>query len=963
VEFAILGRTALHVDGQPVALGAAKQRAMLALLLYYARVPVRIDTLVDVLWGDHRDLPAHRSSLYALVSRTRHILKYVGIPDALVRIGGVGGYRLDVDPDTVDFHRFKRLVAEAREAVRQHRHADAAAVLTTAVGLWGDEPLADLRGPHAERLRDRMNDSLVDAHKLLADSQLSLGQHQPVLARLEPFLLERDLDEALAQHWITALCAAGRSADARAFLTAFRKRFRRQMRAESAVSMPFTAGPTRASTAAAMLPVGPTSPTAAIPRQLPLDIGDFAGHGDLLAELDSLTRPGGAVTNVVVLAGMPGVGKTTMAVHWAHRNSSNHPDGQLYFNANAFGPGPGGDPTTALGRFLVALGEPAEAVPPGPDERRHRLTDILADRRVLFVLDNVRDSVQARQMLPTSPHCVTIVTSRNRLRGLCIREGARCLTVTPLTEPDAVALLAGIIGTARADAEPTAVRELARLTSGLPLALRIAGEHVAARPQLPIAGMVDELATQLLSSDGDDDANLRTVFAWSYDALAPAASRLFRLLGLHPGPTISADAAAALLDVGTSTADGLLQALARAHLINYDAVDRFRLHDLVRRFAAERAHSEEPPEQGAAATDRLLRWYLWSATNAAGLLAPDRGRIPDLPEPGGVRPLTFATDSEALDWCDAERANVGPITRWAVAAGFHRFGWQIPGTLHGIYDRYGRRDDILELCSHALVAARLDNHLGAQTGTLINEGSVHFARGDYARAAACFTTARHLAGDAGDPDAEAASLHNLASISLKTGAPAAAIEIYLKVLDICRRTANKVGESSTLHRLGTAYRQEHRFNDAVTHYQQALAIRTTAQAIRGQGETHAALGALYNETGDLTLALRHCRRAIELAGRMRDDVVRCDALTTAAEVERALTMHLDAVRDAEDAVTISDEIGDHPRRTRALAVLAEALAASGQPQAAAQVRNKAMPAFDYLPEAEAKKLRGRGQPS
>ncbi|GAA0921329.1 hypothetical protein GCM10009558_032840 [Virgisporangium aurantiacum] len=517
MDFVILGRTALHADGRPVDLGAAKQRALLAMLLFHVRVPVRTDTLLHQLWGDQ---PTPRSNLYALVSRTRRVLDGIGRPDALVRVDS--GYRLDLDPDLVDFHRFRRLVARARDAAP----AAAAAMLVEAIGFWRGEPLADLRGPYTEQLRNHMHDELVEAHKLLADHELTLGQPHRVLARLEPFVLDRDLDEALAEYWMRALAATGRVDDARTFSVQFRKRFRRRLHTDSRVTMPAFAG-------AGAVP----RPAAPVPRQLPMDVVDFTGHEDLLHDIDDAAGVG-----IVVLSGMPGVGKTTLAVHWAHRNRDRFPDGQLYLNANAFGTGPDLEPARALGRFLSALGVAADQVPGDVDERRDLFNDLLADRRVLLVLDNVRTTEQVRPLIPTTGPCAAIVTSRNRLRGLSIREGARCITVPPLSASDSTALLTAVIGPRRAAADPDGVQELVRLTGGLPLAVRIVGEHVAERSHVPVGDLAGEFSRHLLGSDGDDEeARLETVFAWSYDALPPADSRLFRLLGLFPGPTLRVD--------------------------------------------------------------------------------------------------------------------------------------------------------------------------------------------------------------------------------------------------------------------------------------------------------------------------------------------------------------------------------------------------------------------------------------
>lgn len=901
MDFVILGRTALHLDGGPVDLGAAKQRAMLAVLLFHVRAPVRADTLLQQLWGDQ---PAARSNLYALVSRIRRVLDEVGLPDALTRVDSGGGYRLDLDPDLVDFHRFRRLVATARGAAPD----EAAALLVEAVGVWRGEPLADLRGPHAEHLRNLMRDEFVDAHKLLADNELRLGLPHLVLARLEPFVLERDLDEALAEYWMTALATTGRVDDARAFYFQFRKRFRRQMRADPRLTLPTAAAAGR-HTPAALTPV---------PQYLPLPIRDFTGHDGLLRDLDDA-----ADAKVVVLSGMPGVGKTTLAVHWAHRNRARFPDGQLYLNANAFGSGPAMEPVRALGRFLAALGVASDAMPGDPDERRDLLNSLLADRRMVLVVDNVGTTEQVRPLIPTTGRCVTVVTSRNRLRGLSIREGARCITVPPLPAEDSTALLTSVIGRARAFTDPDGVADLVRLTGGLPLALRIVGEHVAERSHIPVADLADEFSRQMPHSDGDDEeATLQTVFAWSYDALDPADARLFRRLGLFPGTTISAEAAAAMAGEPLPVVHSRLRGLARAHLINHDAVGRYRMHDLLWRYAADRV-AEDPPADRRATVRRLLDFYLWTTIDAARVLAPSSDRVPDLVDPDGVVPQVFDTDAAAVAWCGAERATIGPLTRLAIDLSLHRRAWQLVGTAHELFDRNGRQDDVLELCALGLEAARLDGHRHAECGTLVNQGSTYFAMRDHEHATESFTAALRLARASDDRDTQTICLHNLGSVHLATGRTTEAIAAFTEVLQMFRHTHTAVGESSALHRLGISHHRLGRHAEAARFFEEALAIRTRDQETRGQGETHAALAALFLETGEHDRALVHCREAIDLATRINDDVVRCDASTTEAEIGLATGQGQAAVRAARVAADLSHDIGDPVRRAKALALLGQ----------------------------------------
>lgn len=349
------------------------------------------------------------------------------------------------------------------------------------------------------------------------------------------------------------------------------------------------------------------------------------------------------------------MGKTTLARHWAFQRQDWFPDGQLYLNAEGHGAHPAVQPADALRAFLVALGMAPEQIATDLERRREQFNQLLKGRRVLVVLDNILDSDQARPLLAAADTCLTIITCRNRLSGLAISDGIGSIIVQTLPESEQVALLARIIGSTRRDVRPDALRSLARISGGFPLALRIIGEHVSARPRASIDGLARELSARLLDCEGGEEPNatLRTVFAWSYQALDPVTARLFRLLGLFSGPTADAGVAGALLGVGHAEAERQMDALARTHLINHDTVRRYRMHDLLRLYAADCGRLDEPPEQRREALRRLLDWYLLSAVNAATLLAPEQPLVPDLPAVGESPPMIFATDLDAMRWCES----------------------------------------------------------------------------------------------------------------------------------------------------------------------------------------------------------------------------------------------------------------------------------------------------------------------
>ena len=954
MEFVVLGPTKLIDDSTAVPLGAVKQRGMLGMLLLHAGDSVRTDILIDHLWeapgrGDRRQI------LYSMASRLRGVLGQVGLHDALVRIPAASAYRLDVDPSFVDLHQFRRLVSAGREHAQRERYDDAVTALERAVKLWRGEPLVELRGARAERLRGRLNDSLLDARKLLAESFLHAGRHLSALAQLEGIAQDHELDDRFARLWMTALCAAGRSDDARRYFAAFRRRFRKAMHAEPATDLASIITPPKR-----VLPL-PAPPAVRRPHQLPTGIKDFIGREDALQELGTLTGGDRAPANVVVLTGMPGVGKTALALHWSHQQSRFFPDGQLYLDAGAYGPSAPVDPHQALANFLEALGVAPDQIPQAPDRRRERFNEMLAGRRMLVVLDNVLDSPQVRPLIPHSGMSLTVVTSRQRLSGLSIRDGIRNVTVEPLTAGDSIALLTHMIGDSRSRAEPHAVDALAETAGGHPLALRVLGERVAERPRASIADIAKELRYRLLESacEDDDQANLTTVFAWSYQALPPDAARLFRRLAQHPGASAGVEVAAALAGVDPRAAEMLLNGLARVHLIDHDTARHYRFHDLLRLYAMTRAIVEDSASDLLNCRRVIYDWYLLSAANAAALLVPELPPVPDLPAAAWTRGATFATEADALSWCDRERENLSAATRSAAQHGFHRHAWQIPGAVYEIFDRTGRHDDLLVLNEIAVAAARRDEHAIGQIGSLTNLGAAHFAKHNYRQAAIAFTAARDFARTTGHIEAETICSHNMASTHLREGETRQAIELYQQALDVCRAISHPAGEAASHHRLGDAYRQDGQHDRSADHYRRALSLREQIGYLRGQGKTHNGLSRLYLETGKTAAAAVHCQLALRIHEQTKDEAARCDALIIMAEIRQAARSAPAAMMNIRSALTIAERIGDSYRKAQALAVLADILIGSGSRREAAQACAMALRISDNLEGSNVPRLRDR----
>lgn len=469
------------------------------------------------------------------------------------------------------------------------------------------------------------------------------------------------------------------------------------------------------------------------PRQLPGDVRVFVNRVHDLGRLDALALGGelGPAASVLVVAGTAGVGKTALAVRWAHRHRAAFPGGQLYVNLRGYDPGAPVSPMDALERFLLALGVEPAAVPAELEDRAAFYRSLLAERRMLVVLDNAATVGQVRPLLPGSEGCLVLVTSRGRLSGLVARDGAHRVTLQVLPESEAVALLRATTEGYRAGDQDEQVAELARLCARLPLALRIAAERAAARPRMPLSALIRDLRDEsslwdALSSEDEEEADaVRSVFAWSYRALPAAAARLFRLLGLHPGAEFSTGAAAALADLPEPETARLLDVLAGAYLLEQPGPERYGFHDLLRAYAADQAAHQEDPPQARAALERMCSWYLHTlhAAVEACNIVPDPGLTLVGDRPPTV--LVFPTANAALEWIAAEADNLLAIGRAATDTGQDAAAWQVLTLLRVAY--YDRRPigSWLEPGGWALEAARRSGDAGGQIAALVGLGINH----------------------------------------------------------------------------------------------------------------------------------------------------------------------------------------------------------------------------------------------
>lgn len=658
--------------------------------------------------------------------------------------------------------------------------------------------------------------------------------------------------------------------------------------------------------------VTPTLPPLVVPRQLPGAISGFAGR---TAELDALNdmlagriEAGGAIV-ISAVDGTAGIGKTAIAVHWAHSVADRFPDGQLYVNLRGFDPaGPPLASSDAVRGFLDAFEVPSDRIPVSLDAQTALYRSLLADRRVLVMLDNARDSDQVRPLLPGSAGSLVLVTSRPRLTGLIASDGAHPLTVNLMPVADARQLLARRVGPGRVEAEPEAIGEIIARCAQLPLALSIVAARAAAHPTFSMAAMAAELHEARGSleafTDGDRAADLRVVFSWSYQRLSTLAARLFRLLGLYPGTAISAPAATGLAGLPLPEGRNLLAELARAHLVEEQVPGRFSFHDLLRAYATELAHADESEAERHAAVHRVQDHYLLTAYAAARFLHPRMDLTIKTPFRAGVVPETFANPEAAWAWFEIEYPVFMDMIRLAVAGGWDTHAWQFPVVLEEYLDRRGHRHDCLAAQRTALAAAQnMDNRQGqayAHYGLgrvfhwfgQFEEAGKHLERAlafceevheealkahahvefshvfehqkrltDALYHARCALT---LARAVGSRRAEARALFFSGKYHSLLGDYRQALSFSQQALILNREIGDRRSEGYTLNGIGSAYQGLGQYEQAIAYYEQELTLQSEFADRYSQAVTFNLLGDTHQAAGNEDAARHAWQRALRI---------------------------------------------------------------------------------------------------
>ncbi len=625
MEFRVLGPVEVWSGGERVDAGHVKQRAVLAVLLLDLGKVVPIDALVDRVWGGY-------------VARLKGMI--AAAADSGVALSRrPGGYVLQADPGQVDLYRFRSLVRQAAEADDDQRAAE---LLGLALGLWRGSALTGLASPWLRTRRETLEQQRIAAVLDYGDVALRQGQHAALTSTLAEEAVTSPANERLIAQLMTAQYRSGRQAEALRWFEQTRRHLAEELGADPRPELKALHQQILRNDPALAGPAQGHRNDAPVPRELPADVRAFTGRLAELAGLDRLLACASAEPAAMVIsavAGTAGVGKTALAVHWAHQVAPGFPDGQLYVNLRGYDPGQPMPAAEALAELLRSLGVPGQDIPPEAEERAARYRSLLAGQRMLVVLDNAGSADQVRPLLPGTPDCAVVVTSRDALAGLVARDGATRLDLDVLRPEEAVGLLRTLIG-ARVDAEPGAAAELARQCCRLPLALRVAAELAASRPDMPLGGLASELADlharlDLLEAGGDPRTQVRTVFSWSYRHLDADAARTFRLLGLHPGPDVEPYAAAALTGTTVPQARQALDVLARAHLLAPASPGRYGMHDLLRGYARELTVTLDTGQEQRAALTRLFDHYLHTSATAMDTLFPaEHHRRPPHPPAG-----------------------------------------------------------------------------------------------------------------------------------------------------------------------------------------------------------------------------------------------------------------------------------------------------------------------------------------
>lgn len=847
----MLGPWEVRGAGAAVPVPPGQLRVLLAALVISANQPVTTDTLAERLWPDVQPGNA-RGSLHTYVGRLRQLLGH----DVIQRVSG-GRYQLTADPGRVDLHRFRDLLRLARAG---EGTPDELTSLREALRLWRGRPFADVPSAWLDRdVVPRLTEEWFAATERRIDLELGTRRSEALIAELHELTSRYPARESLWARLITALHKAGRRADA---LAAYEQVFR-VLGDEFGIDP----GAELQRLRHEVLKGPATLSRVPTPRQLPHDIAKFTGRQAELTKLDALLRKRGGAPVIVSIDGAAGIGKTVLALHWAHRVADRCSDVQLYLNLRGYGPGEPVTPDAAAEALLRDLGVPGDAIPSDVDERSALLRSKLAERRPLVLLDNALDAGQVRPLLPGTSALV-IVTSRNQLRGLSVRDGAHRVTLHPMTHAQAIDLLAAAIGPHRVAAEPAAAARLVRLCDYLPLALAIVAERAHRSESLAdvVLALEDEKARLDNLGSGEDDphTDLRAALSWSYRALRSSAASMFRKLGLLPANDIGLDAAAALSGLPRGRAKDALDQLIATNLLEQPRPGRYQLHDLVRLYATNMAAAHERQDERDESVARVLDWYLHATVAADTILIPHRNRDFLAPYKARVPVPVFADPREAAAWFEEEYDSLRSITAWAGAHGWGGHAWRTAMASTTLFDSAVPWREGLNFYSTALAGATAAGERVGEAYLLNSVGCIHLDKDESARAKACFEKALARFRDLGIRRGQGMTLGNLSMADSKLGNGDSARDYARQALELYEHLDYPRGVTQNLDNLGIALTISGDYEQAVASHLQAHQCYLRTGDVMTEAFNQHNLGLAYAGLDDTPRAVRAMRTAITM---------------------------------------------------------------------------------------------------
>jgi DNA-binding SARP family transcriptional activator len=908
-QLRLLGPIEIVVDGRPRPVAGLRRRAVLAALGLRSGETVAVDRLINVVWADEPPATAS-NTLQRHISFLREALG----PTAPI-VARPPGYALAIAADSVDALRAEHLIRAAGPG-------PSPTDLRTALDLWRGDALADLTAlPWFQEQAVRLETLRLDGVHGFIEQRLSAGEHASVIPDLEGLVDQHPYREDFHRQLMLALYHSGRQVEALDVFQKLRQTLDDELGIQPSADLRALEVAvlrqdlsTVDSDARARIEVETSQPQPRAPAQLPLATPVFTGRERELAELDDLVdRMAGGTVVVAAIAGTAGVGKTALAVHWAHRHADEFADGQLYANLRGYDPaGEPREPGEVLCGFIAALGTPPDQIPTSLDEQASLLRTLLAGRRVLVLLDNARDAEQVRPLLPGTQGCLVLVTSRNQLTSLLVSEGAQPVSLELPSAAEARVMLDRRLGTARTWREPAAVDDIVTRCARLPLAIALAAARAAANPRLTLTAVAGELQTALAQlQGGDPHSDVRAVFSWSYQALSPAGAALFRQLGHCPGAEFSTAAAASAVGLPVTEVQPLLAELVRDHMIAELRPHRYALHDLLRAYAVELATAHDGERTSAQARERLSAYYFHSTYIAAFRLGRHREPIAVADPPAAVSVEPFPSDGAALDWFnDNRQLLVSLVTDDAIGGGWRP--WQLAWALLGFLETRGYWEENIAIQEFAVRTAESD---GDAVGLAYARRSLGGALG---------VAGRH--DEAYDQTERAA--HDFVALGNDT---------------LAAYCHNNLGWIADLR--GDVPRALH-------HGEVAYQLFLKVGHVRGQAMAHNAIADGLAQLGRVDEALQHSEAAYAMLSTTGERIDEADAVRSLGFVQVRAGHHAAAAALYQRAVQLYHEVGETRSEAETYELLGDAHHAFGDGGAASAAWLRALTLLQHLNRAE-----------